>query len=325
LRQYRLDNLPQFWGLSLLNSHAVKHERAQLDYDQVCVVSNISHSYRSRSALINVSFVLRKGSVTGLVGSNGSGKSTLLRILAGIQRAKNGRIFQFGEDIAESEMTGQGVGAVTDGMSLWQSWSVQQNLRYIAHLAGAQKSDIEQVMKLVNIAAEKQTRLRKLSLGNRQRALLAAAIIAGKRILLLDEPMNGLDPEARQQVRDIIVNLSAQERTVLLSSHDLTEVEYLCDNLLVLDQGRIIYSGKITEFLHTTRMSVISIDHDNFGGAQRSLSQAKVHSHRDTSGNLVVFTHDISAAKQTLASAGIQIFSIKERQATLAERFHGRN
>src|SRR5699024_7511326 len=100
----------------------------------------------------------------------------------------------------------------------------------------------------------------RLSLGNRQRVLLAAAIVVGTRFVLLDEPMNGLDPDMRQRIRALIIQLSGQGRTVLLSSHDLHDVESLCNHLLVLDQGRLVFGGPTGEFLSTSEMTILRMD-----------------------------------------------------------------
>ena len=158
----------------------------------ICIAEQISHSYGPRSALTDISFSLPQGTVIGLVGANGSGKSTLLRILSGVQRPSSGTTFLFGENLADSEAAGRGLGAAVDGMALWPGWSVRQNLRYIAGLCGATNEQIDDAAALVDIAAEMKTRLRRLSLGNRQRVLLAAAILAGTRIVLMDEPI-GMD------------------------------------------------------------------------------------------------------------------------------------
>lgn len=290
----------------------------------ICTVEDIHHSYGERVALEGISFSLDSGTIVGLVGANGSGKSTLLRILAGVQRPTSGRVMQFGKDISTDESTGQGVGAATDGMAMWPAWSVRKNLEYVAQLSGASRSDVSDAVEMVNISAEMNTRLRRLSLGNRQRVLLAAAIVVGTRFVLLDEPMNGLDPDMRQRIRALIIQLSGQGRTVLLSSHDLHDVESLCNHLLVLDQGRLVFGGPTGEFLSTSEMTILRMDSGDTGRAQVLLTDAGMHCRRDSSGAPVVFSHDTSAAHRVLGAAGIQVLAFEERHATLEERFHDR-
>ena len=290
----------------------------------ICTAEQISHSYGSRTALTDISFTLPQGTVIGLVGANGSGKSTLLRILSGVQRPTSGTTFLFGENLAGSEAAGRGLGASIDGMALWPGWSVRQNLRYIAGLCGATEEQIDGAAALVDIAVEMKTRLRHLSLGNRQRVLLAAAILAGTRIVLMDEPMNGLDPDTRQRIREVIIMLSGQGRTVLLSSHDLHDVESLCSQLIVLDDGHLMFAGRTTDFVGDSTMTILRPDSNAAGRAQVLLTDAGIHCRRDSAGALVVFTHEAAAAIRVLAIADISVLDAVERHATLEEKFHGR-
>ena len=290
-----------------------------------CTVTNINHAYGKRTALADVSFALDPGSIVGLVGANGSGKSTLLRILAGVQKPTSGRIVQFGTDTSTAESAGHGVGAATDGMAMWPAWSVRKNLEYVARLSGASRGDLADAVEAVDVAAEEGTRLRRLSLGNRQRVMLAAAILAGTRFVLLDEPMNGLDPDARQRVRALIIQLSGQGRTVLLSSHDLHDVQSLCGHLLVLDRGRLAFGGSTSEFLGSSQMTILRMDPGDTDRAQVLLTEAGMHCRRDSSGAPVVFGHEAGAANRALSEAGIRVHACEGRHATLEERFHDRH
>lgn len=294
------------------------------DNTTICAVDDIGHVYGERVALENVSFSLGRGEIVGLVGANGSGKSTLLRILAGVQRATSGRVVQFGTDLRSHESAGRGVGAATDGMALWPAWSVRGNLEYVARLAGVSRNEVADTLDMVDIAAEARTRLGRLSLGNRQRVMLAAAIIVGTGFVLLDEPMNGLDPDARQRIRALIIRLSGKGRTVLLSSHDLHDVESLCGRLLVLDDGHLVFEGPTGDFTGTGRMTVLRMGFDDTDRARVLLTDTGVHCRRDSSGAPVVFSHDVSTASRVLDEAGVQVLALEERHATLEERFHDR-
>ena len=289
-----------------------------------CAAVRLSHSYGKRAALVDISFTLPQGAVTGLVGANGSGKSTLLRILSGVQRPTSGAVFLFGEDLASSEAAGRGLGAAVDGMVLWPGWSVQKNLRYIAGLCGATDEQVNDAIGLVGISAEVKTRFRRLSLGNRQRVLLAAALLAGTHIVLLDEPMNGLDPDTRQRIREVIIMLAAQGRTVLLSSHDLHDVESLCSQLIVLDEGHLMFAGRTTDFVGAGTMTILRMESDAADRAQFLLAEAGIHCRRDASGAPVVSTREATAATRLLATAGIVVLATAERHATLEEKFHDR-
>jgi ABC-2 type transport system ATP-binding protein len=290
--------------------------------DVVCTVERVTHSYGTRTALKNVSFSMSAGSVTGLVGANGSGKSTLLRILAGVQRPTSGRVVQFDGDLARSESSGRGIGAAVDGMALWPGWTVRRNLEYLTALAGVPRTEIPGALDAVGLAAAAPSRLRTLSLGNRQRVSLAAAILVGRRIVLLDEPMNGLDPEARQAVRDLIIRLAGQGKTVVLSSHDLHDVESLCGRLVVLSEGELAFAGSTSAYRDSTMMATLRVDAAAAEQAQIDLAGSGIHCRRDASGALVVFAHDLPTTLRFLGSGGVTVRDVQERQATLEERFH---
>lgn len=289
-----------------------------------CAARNVSHSYGKRSALRDVSFDLRPAALVGLVGANGSGKSTLLRILAGVQRPSSGDILQFGENLGSREGAGHGVGAAIDGMALWPSWTVERNIQYVADLAGRPRTEVARALDTVDIAREARTRLRKLSLGNRQRVLLAAAIVAGPRLVLLDEPMNGLDPESRQRVRDVIVRLVGEGRTVIMSSHDLHDVESVCHDLMILSEGVLTYDGPTAGYAQGARRAVFHVASTDAERALLVLAGGGLSSSRDGSGDPVVAERDAVAAEQMLIGAGIAVTGSAVRDATLEEKFHDR-
>jgi len=263
--------------------------------------------------------VLEPGRITGLVGANGSGKSTLLRILAGVQRPTAGRVLQFGIDLAASESAGAGVGAAIDGMSLWPNWSAYRTLRYLAALAGRPAYDVDRVLLDAQIERPR-TRLRALSLGNRQRVAIAAAMLLGTRLILLDEPMNGLDPAAREATRDVILRLAGEGRTILLSSHDLNDVEVLAHDLIALSQGRTKFVGSTSKFRTRATMSLLTVDHD-IEIAPGVLARAGIRCRNAPNGDIVVFTHDAQAAIEVLLRGGLIAQISAERDATLEERF----
>jgi ABC-2 type transport system ATP-binding protein len=286
----------------------------------MCEAVGVTHVYGTTRALSDVSFALEPGRITGLVGANGSGKSTLLRILAGVQRPTAGHVLQLGVDLAASESAGASVGAAIDGMGLWPSWSARRTLRYLAALAGRPAREVDQVLLDAQIERPR-ARLRSLSLGNRQRVAIAAAMLLGTQLILLDEPMNGLDPAARETTRDLIQRLAGEGRTILLSSHDLNDVEVLAHDLIALSQGRTTFVGSTSKFRDRTTMSLLSVD-GNAESAPGVLARAGIRCRIAPNGDIVVFTHDGQAALDVLRSGGLSAQISGERDATLEERFH---
>lgn len=289
----------------------------------VVSATNVSHRYGQRVALSEISFRVPRGGVVGLVGANGSGKSTLLRIIAGVTRPTRGSLTVAGCDLA-SESAGSGVGAAIDGMSLWPAWTVEQNLRYLGGLAGAARSAVDDAAGIAGIAGELRTKLRRLSLGNRQRVSIAAAVLCGTRLVLLDEPMNGLDPDARRQTRDLILTLARQGRTVVFSSHDLHDVETVSRDLIVLDAGRLVFSGPVGDYADQLAVVVLGVAEPNADRAAEALTGAGLRWWVDRSGRPVVVLDDVPAADRALTAAGVPLTRQDRRSATLEERFDAR-
>lgn len=284
----------------------------------------VSHRYGRRDALRDISFRLPAGGVVGLVGANGSGKSTLLRIIAGVTRPSSGSLSISGTDLASNESSGAGVGAAIDGMSLWPGWTVERNLRYLCGLAGIAPTKIGEVARMTGLTRELRTKLRRLSLGNRQRVSIAAAALCGTRLVLLDEPMNGLDPDARRQTRDLITTLALEGRTVVFSSHDLHDVETVCRDLIVLESGCLVFSGALEDYAEQMMVVALGIVEQDAGRAAAALTGAQLRWWADRSGRPVVALDDADEAERVLTSADVLLQRSEWRPATLEERFDER-
>lgn len=212
-----------------------------------CVARDLTHHYGRCKALDSVSFSVDEASIVGVIGANGSGKSTLLRTIAGLQRPTQGSIELLGQDVYSNKQLPGDIGAAIDGFGLWPSWSPRRSLRYLGALAGRSRRAVDQAIEDAGLD-HPDRKLSTLSLGNRQRATLAAALVCGRRFVILDEPMNGLDPGARAHTRRLIRRLAEDGATVLLSSHDLHEVETVCDHLIHLRAGRLAYVGSLADY-----------------------------------------------------------------------------
>ncbi len=203
---------------------------------------------RRRRALAGVSFAVRRGCVCGLVGPNGSGKSTTLKLLAGLLRPDTGRCEIEEQSVAQAISRG-GVGYLPESLGLPDYLTGEEFLREFAQLAGL--IDIEEkiasALALVGLVVEGKRRMGEYSKGMRQRLGLAQAVLGNPAVVLLDEPASGLDPRAAAQLGSAIQLLRAQGRTVLLSSHFLPQAEEWCDQLVLLDRGRVVFDGTCAE------------------------------------------------------------------------------
>lgn len=208
-------------------------------------VENLSYEYPGLKALDDVSFRIERGSITALVGPNGAGKTTLLRCMAALQQPVAGRISIDGIDVlAEPRACHRVIGYLSDFYGLYQRLTVAQSLHFVARAQGIDERDcpaaVAETSRRLGISDRLQHYPGELSRGLRQRVAIAQAIIHRPKLVLLDEPASGLDPEARQQLAELFLSLQAEGMTLLVSSHILAELEAYCSHMLVLRQGRIV-------------------------------------------------------------------------------------
>jgi ABC-2 type transport system ATP-binding protein len=208
-------------------------------------VSGLSFEYVDKKALNNISFTIEQGSITALVGPNGAGKTTLLRCLAALQKPLTGNISVNDIDVIEDPRKAHlNIGYLSDFFGLYDDMNVNDSLLYIAcsrnpDVDNAVKA-VEWVIEKVNLESFCDKEISKLSRGMRQRVGIAQAIIHQPKVLLLDEPASGLDPEARYALSSLLVGLNKTGMTMLVSSHILAELEDYCTDMLVLNNGSIV-------------------------------------------------------------------------------------
>ncbi|MHC5216375.1 ABC transporter ATP-binding protein [Enterococcus sp. LJL128] len=209
-------------------------------------INCICKSHKARKILKNISFTAEAGKITAFLGENGAGKSSTLRILLGLDRQQSGSATFSGRKYAEMTMPLKTVGAVFDGIGGIPSRKVRTHLKIIAQSNSIPKEKIAEVLKQVGLSDKKQARLETLSLGEGQRLSLAAALLGDPQYLVLDEPLNGLDPSGIRWLRKLLRRLAKEGKTILLSSHILSEVEELADRAVIIHQGELAASWELT-------------------------------------------------------------------------------
>ena len=210
-------------------------------------IENLVKRYGSREVLHGVSLEARPGRVTGFVGPNGAGKSSTLRCLLGLDRADGGRALIGGRPYRELREPLRTVGAMLDGSGAHPSRTARGHLAWVASGAGIGRRRVTEVLDVVGLAEAAGRRVRTFSLGMSQRLGLAAALLGDPEVLILDEPVNGLDPEGIRWIRTLLRRRADAGGTVLLSSHVLAELAEVADDVVVIADGRVRAAGTLDE------------------------------------------------------------------------------
>lgn len=217
-------------------------------------VKGISKSYHQKKAVDNISFSVESGHIIGLLGPNGAGKTTTMSIMTGILAADEGEVLFDGVKLShdsESEIKAK-IGFLSEANPLYRDMLVEEYLAYMAGLRGMDKDQtkaaINRVAKETGIADKLRQPIEELSKGYKQRVGLAQAILHDPEVLVLDEPTEGLDPNQRVTIRELIGRLG-KDKTVLISTHVLSEVQAMCDSVIILNQGKVITQGAVADVL----------------------------------------------------------------------------
>jgi ABC-2 type transport system ATP-binding protein len=228
----------------------------------VVATTELTRRFGSVIALDRLTVELPAAGVIGLVGPNGSGKSTLIRILLGLIRPTGGTAAVLGSSIrAPRDFTAR-VGVLVESPAFIPSLSTRANLVSLARLRSLPLSRVDAVITQAGLAGRDREPVKRLSLGMKQRLGIAAALLSDPELLILDEPTNGLDPAGIVEIRELLRELGRNGRTVIVSSHQLSEIEAVCDHLVVIRFGELIFSGPMAEVMKRTREHIdIAAEH----------------------------------------------------------------
>jgi len=210
-------------------------------------VDNLTKRFRKTVAVENLSFKIPEGAVTAFLGPNGAGKTTTLRIILGLVRPTAGRATVLGQPYRELGDPVHEVGAVLEASSFHPGRSGRNHLRTVAAASGIPSGRVEETLALVQMTADAGRRVGGYSLGMKQRLSLAAALLGDPKVLVLDEPANGLDPQGMRWLRELLRSLAAEGRTILISSHVLAEVEQVADEVVIIHRGRFVEQASTAE------------------------------------------------------------------------------
>ena len=221
-------------------------------------VADLSKKYGDRMALSHANFEVPMGSICGFVGPNGSGKTTTIRMLLGLITPSTGSGHVLGESITLPEKYLPKVGAMIEGPAFYPALTGKQNLAVLAKLGGFSTDQIQKLLELVDLGDRGDSKFKTYSLGMKQRLGIAAALLPNPKLLVLDEPTNGLDPAGIHEVRTLLRKLADNGTTVFVSSHLLSEIEMISDYLVMLRQGKVIFSGKTSDLLAAQKPLILA-------------------------------------------------------------------
>lgn len=220
---------------------------------------HLTKRYGERVAVDDLSFTIEPGLVTGFLGPNGAGKSTTMRLILGLDRPDSGTVTVDGQKYADLTAPLSHVGAVLDAKAIQPSRSAYNHLRAIAATHGIPNSRVDTVIDLAGLTQVAKKRVGGFSLGMGQRLGIAVALLGDPDVVILDEPANGLDPEGVRWVRNLLRGLADEGRTVLVSSHLMSEMELTADHLLIIGRGRLIKDVSMEELRRTTEVERVRV------------------------------------------------------------------
>lgn len=290
-------------------------------------VANVTKKYGERFAVDNVSFQIFEGEIFGLIGPNGAGKTTIIKMITGLATPTTGTVFICGNNIRTNfEKAIANVGGIIENPELYTYMSGMDNLKYFASLYPNVTMDrIKEVVTLVGMEDRIYDKVRTYSLGMKQRVGIAQALLHNPKLLILDEPTNGLDPNGIKDLREFLKRLASREKiSILISSHILAEMEQLCDTVGIIDGGKIVEVKTVEQLKKGADMAqklCIKVDYPNFAG---KLVMIKYKVPVYLAGNTIIFEmneKNVPEVTTMLIKEGVSIFGISTITKSLEEVF----
>jgi ABC-2 type transport system ATP-binding protein len=281
---------------------------------------------RKKRVLDGISFRVREREIFGFIGPNGAGKTTTLKVLMGLIRATSGKASILGHDVSEITFRRQ-IGFLPEQPYFYDYLTGREILRFYAKLSGVSRGcrerRVTQLLELAGLSADGNTRLRSYSKGMLQRIGVAQALVHDPQVVFLDEPMSGLDPVGRKEVRDIILRLRAEGKTVFMNTHILSDVEMVCDRVAIIVNGRIRYEGAIDEFLDVGEPKADLVFANLPAETATRLEErfeARLRGHGDRI-ELRIAEKDSSEALRVALDAGADVISVTPHRVSLESIF----
>lgn len=295
-------------------------------YSSIISTSHLSKKYGSVLRVSDLDLRVPEGCIYGFLGPNGAGKSTTLKMILGLVRPTAGDIAVFGEPMMRRNRLAilKQVGSLIESPSYYGHLSGEENLRIVQTMRGVPEKNIREVLEIVRLTDAKDKRAAHYSLGMKQRLGLAAALLGYPRLLILDEPTNGLDPAGIQEMRELIKELPQRfGMTVVVSSHLLAEIDQMADHVGIIREGELVFQDSLTA-LHSRSKHHLALRTTDNLRAQAILRERRLHVSEGEDGYLVLplLNDDTTAAlAELLVTQSIGVLRLEERQKSLEDIF----
>lgn len=279
---------------------------------------NLCKTIKEKEILKNLNLTLYEGDILGFIGPNGAGKTTTIKTILSLQNMTKGKVIINGYDIKKEYKNAiSSVGAIIENPDLYNYLTGLDNLLIPAKIYNIDKKRIEEIIKLVGLSNRINDKVSKYSLGMKQRLGIAQAIIHKPKLLILDEPTNGLDPEGIKELRELLINLSKKENmAILISSHNLKELESFCNKICILQQGKIISYNNISKLITKEKNYIFEIDKVNINNVLTNYeivdkNHIRIYTLRKNIPNII----------KKLINKDIKIYSIQEETISLEDAY----
>ena len=286
--------------------------------------NNLTKKYKNKTVVDKVNLFVPEGSIFGFVGENGAGKTTIMRLLTGLSEPSGGsyKLFDVSNTDRKIYETRSHISAIVESTSLIPTMNAMENLKFAyLYLGLSQEIDFNQLLKTVGLIDVGNKKVKDYSLGMRQRLGIALALLNEPRLLLLDEPMNGLDPEGIAELRDLLINLNKKGITILISSHILSELEKIATHYGILSHGRLIKTITSEEVHNDVRKSKQFV-FKQIDGIEKVLKLEKIKDYKITNNTLTIFNEfDLSSFINSLVKNNYNIIDIISKDESIEDYY----
>ena len=297
-------------------------KREEKKMNNILKIENLNTSYGKNLVLKDINLEIKEGSIFGLIGPNGAGKSTLMKSILGLVKKDSGKITLYGKEVNEKNQkeTNKNLGSLIEAPSFYDHLTAYDNLDLICDMKNINKDKIDKTLRDVGLIKSKDKKVREFSLGMKQKMGIAIALIGNPKFLILDEPINGLDPYGIEEMRDLFKSIVKNSNTsILISSHILDEIEKISTHIGILKNGSLTYSGSLEEYRELHPPVIVLKTSDNIKASKiLALSQENIIDDYLVLGNKS--KEEVAKIIKTLVK-DLDIYRVEKRKESLERLF----